>query len=319
MIKRTRVAVIGAGRWGKKIIGTLKILESVTVSYIAEYDYSTLLNKEDIDAVIVATPAATHAKVALPFIKKGLSVFIEKPMVTNVAEALVLARAARKSGARVFVGHLHLYNPAYLKTKQLAKHIGKIRYIFSEGCSSGPVREDVSVLWDWGSHDVYMLLDLLLESPIRVLGWEVSHMRSKSTLYDTTYAKLYFKNGTIAFMFNSWMFPEKRKRMTIVGEKSTIVFDEMAKKKITVYKNVGLKKRNNVTKQGKEIITHPSYNKILPLTAELKAFLTMIKTNKKPKTDIKNGIATVRVLEAIERSISANSRSIFIKKLQWIR
>ena len=307
MRKRERIAVIGVGRWGKKIIKTLQTLQGVTVAYTEGYDHRALLGKKDIDAVVVATPASTHAKVALSFIKKGLPVFIEKPLATTIKEAYAIKRAAQKSGSLIFVGHIHIYNPAYLTVKKILQRIGPIRYIFSEGCNNGPYRDDVSALSDWGSHDIYIVLDLLKKYPVSVEGWGMSFLRPRSGLYDTTYTKLNFKNGITAFLFNSWLFPEKRKHITIVGEKSTIVFDEMAQKKVVLYKNMGPIVKNSVVKHAEPVIIHPIYGKTPPLVSELKAFISMIQTRRKPKTDINSGLAVVKILEAAELSIRKKS------------
>src|SRR3989344_3759149 len=112
--QKVRVAVIGAGQWGTRIIKTLETLPDCEVVYVEARNYENLINKSDIDAVLVATPGSTHYRVALPFVKKGLPVFIEKPMTTSFKDAHILKQAAKKSGSLIFVGHIHLYNPAFL-------------------------------------------------------------------------------------------------------------------------------------------------------------------------------------------------------------
>lgn len=132
-----------------------------------------------VDAVVVATPGSTHAAVALPFIRQGVPTFIEKPMATSLSDASRLCRAVDKSGTTVFVGHIHLYNEAFLKMKELAKEAGKIRTVHFEGMNDGPIRDDMSVLWDWGPHGVSMILDLLGKKPTHVQGWGYLGLRPK--------------------------------------------------------------------------------------------------------------------------------------------
>lgn len=303
-----RIAVIGKGRWGKNIIATLEKLPEAAIAYIETKNYKKLLTKKDIDAVVIATPASTHTDIALPFIKQGFPVFIEKPMTASLADAKRLKAAAQKSGSLVFVGHIHIYNPAYKKAKELVKKIGRIRFLYGEGSNNGPYRNDVSAMWDWAPHDIAMMLDIIGSKPVSVQAWGISTLRPKTKLHDAAYIKLTFQDGIIGLIFNSWLFPEKRKRLTIVGEKSTIVFDDTAEQKIIFYKNMGplLKKKKGaveVLRKEPEVIRPPCSGDS-PLTLELKAFLNSIKTKEKPKTGINEGVAVVEVLEAAEKSIA---------------
>ncbi|MDP3726220.1 MAG: Gfo/Idh/MocA family oxidoreductase [bacterium] len=306
MAKHLRIALIGRGRWGRNIEKTLRGLSQCTLAYVAERDYRALIAKKDIDAVIVATPGSTHARVALPFIKRSLPVFIEKPLTTNLRDAGMIKKAAEKSGSLIFVGHLHHYNPAYLKTKELIQKIGKIRFMVAEGSNNGPYRNDMSALWDWAPHDIYMMVDLVGSLPKSLQAWGVSSLRPKTILHDIGYIKLNFKNGVTGFIFNSWLFPEKRKKLTVVGEKSSIVFDDTASQKVTLYKNMGpqIIKKSVIQKEPK--ILYPKYDTASPLTAELKAFISAVQNGTKPKTGIQEGLTIVKTLDAAEKSIKSS-------------
>ena len=304
MKKPFRTALIGKGRWGKNIIATIEKIPEAALA----------LGEKDIDAVIIATPAATHMKIALPFIKQGLPVFIEKPMTTSLADAKKLKEAAQKSGSLVFVGHIHIYNPAYIEAKKLIKKIGRIRFLYGEGANNGPYRNDVSAIWDWAPHDIAMMLDIIGTKPASVQAWGISALRPKTKLQDIGYIKLVFPNGTVGFIFNSWLFPEKRKRLTIVGEKSSIVIDDTAEQKVIFYKNMGpfLKNKKGIieiSRKEPEVI-RPSYSGDSPLASELKAFFKNIRKKEKSKTGIAEGLAVVEVLEAAEKSIAKGGRLI---------
>ncbi len=313
MAKNLRIALIGRGRWGKNIEKTLRALPQCTLAYVEERDYRALIPKNDVDVVIVATPGSTHARVALPFIKKGLPVFIEKPLTTNLRDAWKLTKAAEKSRSLIFVGHLHYYNPAYVKTKKLTQKIGKIRFMVAEGSNNGPYRNDMSSLWDWAPHDIYMMTDLLREKPKSIQAWGTSSLRPKTALYDIGYIKLNFKNGVAGFIFNSWLFPEKRKKLTIVGEKSSIVFDDTAPQKVTLYENMGPKVTKNSVTQKEPKMSYPKYDTASPLTVELQAFLNTVRNGIKPKTDIQEGLAVIQILDAVEKSIKSGKQIRILK------
>jgi predicted dehydrogenase len=139
----------------------------------------------------------------------------------------------------VFVGHVHLYSPAYQTAKKLARRAGRIRFLTAEGMNNGPYREDMSALWDWAPHDLAMLLDLLGESPHAVQASGLGILRPRTRLYDAATLRLEFQSGVQFLGIYSWMAPEKRKRFTIHGSLHTIVYDDAAERKVTVWRNLG--------------------------------------------------------------------------------
>ncbi len=309
MKKPVRIAVIGSGRWGTNIIRTLKTLSGVEVAYVVTRDYQTLISKNDIDAVVVATPPKSHVTVALPFIKKGLPVFIEKPLSLSLTEGKRLLRASRESGSLVFVGHIHLYNPAFIEAKKEIGKAGKLTYLLGEGMSNGPFRDDYSALWDWAPHDLSMMLAIAKEIPRSVEAWGLSITRPKTRLHDITILKLLFPSGLVGVIHSSKLSPEKRRKLTVQGSKHTVAYDDtLPEQKVTVYKGHAPKINTGRVIENQPVLSHPLYENVSPLTRELEAFLQMIKTKKKPVADIESGLAVVQILEAAEKSMSAGGK-----------
>ena len=263
-----RIAVIGKGRWGSRIVETLQTLSECQVVAVVSHEWQKLVEIK-IDGVVVATPASTHFAIALPFVKRGGSVFIEKPFTTSLSDAQQLADEATKSGAMITVGHLHLYNPAYLAMKQGLAGIGAIQKIVAEAGGPGPIRTDVSVLWDWMPHDIALILDLVGTLPISVQA---------SASNGTASASLTFGSGASASISNSWILKEKCRRLTVIGEKGQLVFDDFAPK-------------------------DPASER--PLTVELRAWLESIVDKKPLPSDMKEGLAVMKVLEAVAQAASS--------------
>jgi predicted dehydrogenase len=314
MAKPIRLAVIGSGRWGKNILKTLDTFPECTVAYTATREYASLLLKDDIDAVIVATPGGTHAQVALPFIKKGLPTFIEKPLTMTLRDAKRVVVAGKKYRAPIFVGHIHLYSPAYQLAKNLAKTAGKLRLMIGEGASSGPFRDDMSAMWDWAPHDLSMMLDIAGTKPIGVEAWGVSVLRPKTRLHDFNYMKLNFPSGLVGVIHSSKISPEKRRKFTIVGAKDSVVYDDTAEKKVIVYKGIGPSIVGKKITTNQPEVLFPTYSSEMSLTEELKAFLKMVRTKKVPTTGALQGLEVVAILEAAEKSISLGGKPIRIKR-----
>lgn len=298
-----RLGLTGLGAWGVNIARTLK--EFPEVELITKAVETTRL-----DGVLIATPGSTHASVTEPFIKKGLAVFIEKPFTTSLDDARRLQELAEESEAVVQVGHVHLFNPAYRVAKELARAAGQLRYILFEGMNNGPYRDDVSALWDWAPHDVAVLLDLVGELPRSVQAWGFDLLRPGKNLLDTAVVRYAFSSGLAALSVVSWLMPEKRKKITIVGKQDSVVFDDTAKQKVTLYSALGPHLVGKTIERQEPAISHPEYAQDAPLKLELEAFVEAIKTRYVPVAGLQHAVDSVRVLDSAERSIQLDGAAV---------
>lgn len=261
-----RIAVIGTGAWGKRIIKTLESLPSCSIDATATRDYAKLLERTDLDGIIIATPAQTHATIALDCINAGIPVFVEKPFATTVKDAKRVLALAKKKRVPVFVGHIHLYNPAFIALKKKLKHIGAIESMIAEGGGTDPARMDIDALWDWGPHSIAMMIDLVGKAPSRVRVIEAPRKKSTTTKIALTFPKSIRATATF-----SWNFPEKRQRLTVIGTKGTLTFDAYATQ-------------------------NPSATP--PLTAELTAWLSSLLS---PHIDPHESMIAIGAIQTIER------------------
>ena len=205
-----RLAVIGRGKWGTNIVRTLATMRDVKL--IDESKNVDEVLRQQPAGVLIATPSATHAQVAIPFIDAGMPTFIEKPMATTVADAARIREAASRSGAPVVIGHVHLHNPAFQATKELLPEVETVQAVYWEGMNYHP-RTDSSVLWDWLPHGLSMAHALFDENP----GSAQARGIGEAPLFEAAIAK--FEINRVPFTANiSWLSPQKRHRMTIVGE-----------------------------------------------------------------------------------------------------
>lgn len=307
----SHLALIGNGRWGSVIKKTLASLPDAELSYEVTHEWKELLEKDDIDGVIIATPPATHLEIALPFIQKGIPVFIEKPMTLSVSDAETLLEASNTTGVPVFVGHLHLYNPAFLGLKEVLKKSGHVRLIVSEGTNNGPYRNDYSALWDWAPHDISMMLSIMGEMPITVRAWATATTRPHTTLWDSSQIELTFPSSTRGYIANSWLSPIKKKNLTVMCEDNTLVYDDvLPEKKLIFYEGMGPRIQGDKVIREEPTISYPEYDTIPPLTAELEAFIKMVRTKESPVSDARLGLQVVTILEKAEESIVAGGVAI---------
>lgn len=303
------LAIVGVGRWGRNYIKSIekipdvrlkylcatkkKSLAKFTNNYIKVCDYRNLLEFKDINGIIIATPSNTHFELTRYFLLRGYNLLIEKPLTTSQKDAEKLKKIYQDQETKqiVMTGHIFLYNSAYLKFKELIPEIGKIQYLDFEGCDFGPFLKDSSVLWEWAPHDVSMCLDLLQEFPLFISAWIVDQ--------DMVYARLKFKK-TQVFMKFGWLSPVKKRKITIVGSKRFIIFDDTKDKKVIVYEKIGPRSQRQ----------YPKYSKEEPLVSEVKEFINCLEKKRQPRTDMEHSLLVAKVIELMQESIEQNGKMI---------
>ncbi|MBX9778443.1 MAG: Gfo/Idh/MocA family oxidoreductase [Xanthobacteraceae bacterium] len=283
-----RIGLIGRGPWGRNIQRTLVSFPGVSVEPIGRGETAS----RDLDGVVIASVSATHAELALPYIEAGIPTFIEKPMATGVADARRICAAAERAAATVFVGHIHLHNPAFLALLDVQPRLGAIRSVACHGMNDRP-RADTSVLWDWLPHDLSMALALFRRPPDRV---------SVTALGDapaTQAAVATFAFGNVPMVSTvSWRSPVRRQTMTVEAENGTLVFDDKAERKVTL-------------RQG-DTVSYPTYADELPLTRELRLFIEAIRSGSGDHAQALQGAIIVAAIVAAEDSLAQGGATVEI-------
>src|SRR5690349_7635074 len=181
-----RLAVVGAGYWGVNLVrvfhemGVLyKVcdfspsrLQQLAEKYPGVTMESTLeaiVDDPKVDAVVIATPAETHNKIARQALLAGKDVYVEKPLTLHCEEAEQLTELAESRGRILMVGHLLEFHPAITKLEELihAGELGRIEYIYSNRLNMGKVRREENALWSFAPHDISVILLLLNRMPIQ--------------------------------------------------------------------------------------------------------------------------------------------------------
>ncbi len=302
-----KVAVIGCGHWGRNLVrnfyelGVLaavcdsntKSLDHLDPNINRFSDYSLLLERDDINAIVIATPASTHYKLARAALLKDKHVYVEKPLAQNNSDAEELYRLACERGLILMVGHLLLYHPAVNKLKHLisAGELGDIQYLNSDrrNFTRSPKR-DLNVMWDLAPHDFSMMSYLLSSEPEEILavrGWS----SGDDDIVDVVHIDLVFPNNIGAHIHNSWLDPQKQALLTVNGSKKTAVLNDTFKEnKLELYS------RNA---DGSITVEKPVYANDEPLRLECKHFLDCIEHKIVPTTD---GIQGVQIVQYLSRS-----------------
>jgi predicted dehydrogenase len=320
------VAVVGYGYWGSKHVRVLSSLPGVHVTIVdqdpdrlaearrshpsAGYAQSLDQVLAAVDAVVVATPPATHAEVALQALRCGRSVMVEKPLATTVDDAQTMIDTAAAGGVALMVGHTFEYNAAVWKLKEIidSGELGRILYIDAARLSLGRYQRDCNVIWDLAPHDISITSFLLGEVPRAAWVWAKRHVGHRHA--DVAYLRLDFERAaTHAFVHVSWLDPCKVRRVTVVGERKMAVYNDMSdNERIRIY-DIGVDPADPddhgephawpVSYRTGDIVSpYVQFNE--PLLVQDSHFIDCIRTGQGPNTPGERGLDIVRVLRATD-------------------
>jgi predicted dehydrogenase len=266
----------------------------------ATTEYGDLLADDALDAVVIATPVATHHRLAKQALEAGKHVFVEKPPAMRAAEMDELVSLADARDRVLMPGHLLLYHPAVLKLKELidADELGEVRCVYGNRVNLGIVRSSENALWSLGVHDLSVILYLLDEDPDFVTAqgsWSIH-----DGVQDVVFCFLRFPSGKIAHMHLSWLDPHKMRKMTVVGREKMAVFDDMEPdRKVTVYE-----KSAGPTGELRSGDIHiPKISTAEPLRLECMHFLELIEGRHDRGKVARDGARVVRALEMLTNAL----------------
>ena len=320
------VAVIGSGYWGKNLIrnfhelGVLKLIcdknESLLEQFKEQYPnveiclaLSDILRRDDIQAIVIATPAESHFPLVREALLAGKHVFVEKPLALDLEEGAELVELAHQKKLVLMVGHILQYHPTIIRLKELidAGELGKIQTLYSNRLNIGKIRAEENILWSFAPHDISVILMLLGEMPEMIYATGGSYLQQR--IPDTTLTILDFPDGVKAHIFVSWLHPFKEQKLVVVGNKKMAVFDDVSEEKLVLYKHKikWIKRIPVAAKADAEVV---SFDMKEPLKAECEHFLKCVDQGMKPKTDGEEGLRVLQVLQASQASLDQNSSNI---------
>lgn len=338
MTSPVRVGVVGFGYWGPNLVRNLDRLPDAELvaacdlcednlgklSQLYPYvetttDLATMLARDDIDAVVVASSAPSHFAIASKVLEAGKHCFVEKPLTLKSADAETLVRMADDKGVTLMTGHLMVYHSAidWIRECIASGELGDVLYLYLQRLNLGKVRKEENAFWSLAPHDVSMALYLLGETPDKVSANGAAYVTPG--VHDTVFANLSFPSGKMANIHVSWLDPHKTRKLTVVGTKKMLVFDDMqATEKIWIY-DKGLGAPDDAMAWGEDLtlrfgdIVVPAVPMKEPLGIEVQHFLDCCRSGETPRSDGRQGLAVVRVLEAVDESMAAHGAPVDIR------
>lgn len=322
------VAVVGAGDWGRNHVRTFFNLAECYLLYIcdnnegvlsdmkrlypkvkATSNYDEILNDSTVDAIVIASSAMSHYALAKQALEAKKHVFVEKPFALNVKDAEELIRLAKKEGKKLMVGHLLIYHPAVRKLKELIDtgEVGDVYYIYCQRVNLGKIRRDENALWSFGPHDISVALHLIGDNPVEVSAIGKDYLQQG--IVDVVFLNIRFHNNKMINIHLSWLDPHKIRKITVVGSRKMVVFDDVdVTEKLKIFdKGVNINTRYGSYEDFLSLrfgdILIPRVSMSEPLKLECLHFLECIKNGKEPLSNGMSGLQVVRILESAQKSM----------------
>ena len=318
------IAVVGCGYWGPNLIRNFLSLRGCKVGKVCDKDpeqlarmkrmypdlqvtrnFGELVEDVELDALAIATPVNTHFPLAREALLSGKHLFIEKPIASSTRECQELIGIAKREGRVLMVDHTFLFSVPVRKIKEIVDsgELGELLYISSQRLNLGLFQKDINVAWDLAPHDLSILLYIMGSPPVSVNCQGKSHVTPG--VEDVITMCLEFPNGGFATILNSWLDPNKVRRMTFVGSKKMLLYDDLEPlEKIKIYdKRVEVPPKYDTFGEFQYSYHYgdiyvPYLNQTEPLRAQCQHFLDCILNGSQPQTGGLEGLRVVEILEA---------------------
>jgi predicted dehydrogenase len=331
-----KVGVIGHGYWGPNLVRNFMAAPGSLVSAVCDQreerltqlrklyptlkvqtDASELINDPNVDAIVVATPVASHFELAMAALKSGKHVLVEKPIASNSEQACRLIDEARQRGLVLMVDHTFVYTDAVRKVRELISTgaLGEIYYYDAVRVNLGLFQHDVNVIWDLAIHDLSIMDYVLPNKPVAISATGISHVPGQPE--NVAYITLFFANTQIAHVHVNWLTPVKVRHTLIGGSEKMIVYDDLEPSdKLKVY-DKGITVTPGPEVVYKLLVSYRSGDMWAPrldnteaLQTEALHFIDCIENNRQPETDGPAGLRMVKMIEAAEKSLRDRGRLV---------
>jgi predicted dehydrogenase len=274
-----------------------------------------VINRTDIDAVIIATPPQFHAPMGMAALESGRHVWVEKPMATTVRDAERLAGKAAARGLTLFVDHTFVYTGPVRKMREMVAggEVGKVLYYDSVRVNLGIVQSDVSVLWDLAVHDLSIMDYVIGAKPLSVSALGVSHIANQPA--SIAYLTVFCEGGLIGHCHVNWLAPVKIRRTLIGGDRRMIVYDDLENSfEVKLFDSgVDLDPSDLKVNYRTGDVHVPRLDRTEALARASRHFIECIQQGMPPTTGAPAGLRVVRILEAAERSLARQGAPISLE------
>ena len=332
------IGLVGLGYWGNNLLRTfakvpgarvtdLCDLSPASVAKLGEVhpaarrttDFDELLRRNDVDAVLIATPPSRHHSMVLAALRAGKHVWVEKPLALSAADGRELVDAAEKARRILFVDETFLYDPLVREIKRVIDQgaLGEVYHLSFERLGMGRIRRDSNVWWNSAPHDLSILFYLVPRKMVDVRLHQHSYLQPG--IADMAVCDLELEDRVSAHIYLSWLHPEKTARVTVVGRERMLSYEgRFEKRGITLYDYALDRSPGDGPQNGSAPIIPVSHfaarrlevpAALEPLSLAAEHFVESVAAGTEPLTSGARSLRVVEVLEAAEHVATRGGRA----------
>jgi predicted dehydrogenase len=334
----TGIVLFGCGRWGTHLLRNfLELPQANVVAVVDPFEerLEQLAKEFSLDSQVLLTTdwmkamqlkgvdaVATHYPLIKAALQQGLHVLAEKPLTLNPAESIELCQLASAHQRQLVIDHTYLFHPAVQQGRNVIGQqlLGGLRYGYADRTHLGPIRQDVDALWDLAIHDIAIFNCWLNETPIQVQAQGTVWLQPKAEpqfpkgLSDLVWVRLTYPSGFQAFIHLCWSNSHKQRRLCVVGDRGTLVFDELLTDAPLTFQ------QGQLEPVGEHFLPVNQQQQILelaqtePLQEVCRHFLECVQQNK--PSDASPGwlgAELVEILSALTRSLNQGGQQVEVK------
>lgn len=331
-----RMGVVGYGYWGPNLARNIATQAETQLVAIADRDearlsaarsahpftrlardHRELLRDPEIEAIAIATPAASHAALAREAMEAGKHVLVEKPLATSVADAEELVSLAARLGRTLAVDHTFLFTGAVRRMKQCidSGELGELYYYDSTRINLGLFDHETNVIWDLAPHDLSIMLYLIDQPIVSVSAVGACHLRQ--SVENIAYITVQFAGPLLAHFHVNWLAPAKVRKTILGGSRKMLVFDDVeASEKLKIYDSGA-----DVPETAEEVyrslveyrtgdVLAPKLDKAEALAVETSNFAQAVRGLAAPISDGVLGLRVVKLIDAAQRSLATGGAPV---------
>jgi predicted dehydrogenase len=330
-----RIGMIGYGYWGPNLVRNFFAHGRFDLQAVADNreeararlrrqypairvtaDPAEIISSDDIDAVAIATPVATHFPLAREALLRGKHVFVEKPLCTSQAEAQELIELAKRARRVLMVDHTFLFTGAVQSIRHIVQtgQLGRICYFDSMRVNLGLFQPDVNCLWDLAPHDLSIIDHLVDDEVVDIDVSGYCHVNLR--LPDMVYLTLHFAGNMVAHFNLSWMSPVKVRRFAIGGTEQMLIWDDLDQdQKLRIYNSGiaihGQEKRATIIPDYRiGDIYSPRVPRNEALCGVVDHFAKVVAGEEGSIMDGERGLRVVKILEQAQCLLDRNLREV---------
>jgi predicted dehydrogenase len=325
------IGLIGFGYWGPNLVRNFVSAGGARVVAVADKSEAArdavarafpglatyespddLLKRNDVEAVLVATPVSSHHALAAAALDAGKHVLVEKPLCRTSEEVIDLIARAERARRVLMVDHTFLFNGAVQSIASIIgrNELGRVCYVDSTRVNLGLFQPDVNCLWDLAPHDLSIINHIIDSEVIDVQATGYGHM--DLSRLDMVFMTIHYADNIVAHFNWSWMSPVKIRRFMIGGIAKMLIWDDLDQdQKIKIYDH-GIEfqpqeQRNTIIPQYRiGDIYSPRVSRREALAGVADHFLKVIRGEEHSIMDGRKGLQVVRLLERAQSRLDAS-------------